>query len=151
LTNSNKLLKKCRDNRKDVDTDIELSSDGYNLIDKIDKVLKSQNWQKKNKEILENHKDNNSFQDWIIENKLKGNSEMDLIKDMNFASYPYNKYYDIYFSYKLPSGFNIICLFGDGSEKGYKVALIFKEQFSKRLVLILKYFKVKSMMKLNNF
>ena len=49
------------------------------------------------KEILESHKHNNLFQDRIIEKKLEGNSEMDLIKDMDFVSYAYDKYYDTYF------------------------------------------------------
>lgn len=98
------------------------------------------------KEILKSHKDNNSFQDWIIENKLEGNSEMDLIKDMDFVSYPYDKYYDTYFSYKLPSGFNIMLanfgeIFGDGTKAGYKATHIFQEQFAERLVLALTYFK----------
>ena len=101
------------------------------------------------KEILKSHKDNNSFQDWIIENKLEGNSEMDLIKDMDFVSYAYDKYYDTYFSYKIPSGFNIRVanfgeIFGDGTEKGYKATHIFQEQFAERLVLALTYFKGKT-------
>jgi len=101
------------------------------------------------KEILESHKDNNSFQDWIIENKLEGNSEMDLIKDMDFVSYAYEKYYDTYFSHKIPSGFNILVanfgeIFGDGTKEGYKATHIFQEQFAERLVLALTYFKGKT-------
>ena len=93
--------------------------------------------------------DDNSFQNWIIENKLEGNSEMDLIKDMDFVSYPYEKYYDTYFSYKLPNGFNVRIsnfgeVFGDGTSKGYQATHKFQEEFAERLVLALKYFKGKT-------
>lgn len=100
-------------------------------------------------EVLVNNSGRSLFQDWIIENKLEGNSEMDLIKDMDFVSYAYDKYYDTYFSHKIPSGFNIRVanfgeVFGDGTEKGYKATHIFQEQFAERLVLALSYFKGKT-------
>ena len=108
------------------------------------------------KEILKSHKDNNSFQDWIIENKLEGNSEMDLIKDMDFVSYAYDKYYDTYFSYKIPSGFNIRVanfgeIFGDGTEKDIKQPIFFKNNLLNAWFWLLLILRVKQMMKLNNF
>lgn len=102
------------------------------------------------KQLLEKYKNEyEPFLTWIMENKIEGNSEMDLIKDMDFVSYPYDKYYDTYLSYKTPQGFNIRVanfgkVFGDGTVRGYEITHKFQEEFAERIVLALTYFKGKT-------
>ena len=102
------------------------------------------------KELKKKYKDEYApYLNWIIENKLAGNSEMDMIKDMKFISYPYEKYNDTAFAEKLPNGFNLRIadfgeVFGDGSKDAYRATHIFQELFAERLCLALAYFKGKT-------
>ena len=90
----------------------------------------------------------NLIQDWIVGNKKEGVNEENLIKNLDFVSYGYDKYGETVFAMK-QGGWNVpladlsLKLHG-GTRKGYEETKYFAEYLGERLELCLSYFKGKT-------
>lgn len=90
----------------------------------------------------------NLIQDWIVKNQKEGINEEQLIKDLDFVSYKYDKYCETVFAMK-QGGWNVPISnlsedLHNGTYNGYKETKDFAEYLGKRLVLCLAYFKGKT-------
>lgn len=88
-------------------------------------------------------------QDWIVANKKEGISAEDLIKELVFLSYPYDKYGKTVFAMK-QGGWNVPLVdnlskdLHNGTRKGYEETREFAEYLGERMALCLNYFKGKT-------
>lgn len=86
---------------------------------------------------------------WIDENKKEGITIENLIKNLDFVSYGYDKYGKTIFAMK-QGGWNVPLAdlsneIHGGTRKGYTDTKEFSEYLGERIVICLKYFKGKTL------